>query len=218
MKLLVIEHERDTTAGTTLIWAKERGLDVDTWRPQETLQPPPPGDYLGVVICGGSMDTHQESLHPWLATEKEYLRELLRQKCKVFGLCLGSQLLAEVLGGKVYQRPDWEIGFLPVEDARGEMLSVFQWHRYNFEVPAPAELFIFGDDCRNQAFRLGRQIIATQFHPEATEDWIRTCSTEIEPHHTGNVQTATEILESMRLLVPLQAWYFRQLDQLFLAE
>ncbi|MBC7370137.1 MAG: type 1 glutamine amidotransferase [Bdellovibrionaceae bacterium] len=218
MKLLIIEHEKDTTAGTTLNWAKERGINIDTWRPADNTAPPSPADYGGIVICGGSMDTHEEQKHPWLRHEKIYLVELIRQRSKVFGICLGSQLLAEVLGGKVYQRPDWEIGFLPVEDISGEKIRVFQWHRYNFELPPVAELFMFGDYCRNQAYRVGKNIVATQFHPEATEDWVRTCSTELESRHTGNVQSAAQMLESMPLQKSLQAWYYRQLDQLFLGK
>lgn len=216
-RLLIIQHEDDTPAGTTLEWAQARKLQVHIWQPAKEPQPPVSTPYLGIVICGGGMDTFEEEKHPWLITEKNFLREQLRQKTKIFGLCLGSQLLAEIFGGRVYQHSGWEIGFLPVKNSQGESLTVFHWHHCTFELPPQAERIFHGDYCLNQAFKVGDQVIATQFHPESTAEWVRTCSQELQAHHQGNVQSQEQILGSLSLLVPLQKWYFQQLDELFLA-
>lgn len=216
-KILVIQHESDTPAGTTLVWAAQRGVDIEFWYPATTLAPKVSDieNLLGVVICGGSMDTFEEEQFPWLKAEKEFIRNLLEKKIKIFGLCLGSQLLAEALGGKVYRYHGWEVGFVSAEDSQGQKVPMFHWHQCSFELPPSAQLIIEGEYCRNQAFTWGDQVVATQFHPEATVEWIRECAEEVREKHQGNVQSKEEILNSLDLQKDLQAWYFKQLDGLF---
>jgi len=215
-KLLIIQHENDTPPGTTLEWARLRNIETTLWQPALQGKAPAVDAETGIVVCGGGMDTYEEDKYPWLKTEKNFLRERIQKKTKIFGLCLGSQLLAEVLGGKVFPHHGWEVGFLPVKDAQGDSLLVFQFHHVTFDLPPTAERLFSGDYCLNQAFKVGEQIVATQFHPESTKEWIATCSDEVQPHHQGNVQTKEQILASLPLQENLQAWYFKQLDQLFL--
>jgi GMP synthase (glutamine-hydrolysing) len=215
-KLLIIQHEDHTPAGTTLDWAAARGLETQTWFPAREASPPAPGPWIGIVVCGGSMDVFQEAKYPWLKAEKEFLRGEIAAQTKIFGLCLGSQLLAELLGAKISVHDGWEVGFTPVKSPQGESVPAFQFHHCVFEIPPGAARTLTGDYWANQAFRVGDQLIATQFHPESTEAWIRECATEIEAHHVGNVQTPAQILASLPLQKDLQRWYFAQLDGLFL--
>ena len=214
-KILIIQHEDDSPPGTTLEWARLRQQELIYWRPASEQAPPETTDLAGVVICGGSMDAFEEDKFPWLKTEKTFIRALLENKIKVFGLCLGSQLLAEMLGGRVYQHVGWEIGFVPGKTSDGVAVPMFHWHHCTFDLPAGAELFIQGEFCRNQAFKVGEQVVATQFHPEATPEWIRECAEEVRNGHRGNVQSGSEILKSLPQQKELQAWYFQQLDNLF---
>ncbi|WP_373997534.1 type 1 glutamine amidotransferase [Bdellovibrio bacteriovorus] len=214
--LLVIQHEADTPPGTTLEWAALRGYTVHHWSPG-TDAPPVKTDFDLVVICGGSMDTFEEEKHPWLVVEKEFIRKLVKNNTKIFGLCLGSQLLAEILGGSVHQHHGWEIGFVPVKTRDASTLQAFHWHRYTFELPPGAELLCEGSFCKNQAFTFGKNIMATQFHPETTEQWIRECAEEValnEKAYTGLVQSEKDMLASLPLQKDLKHWYFDQLDQL----
>ncbi|WP_413290318.1 type 1 glutamine amidotransferase [Bdellovibrio sp. HCB337] len=215
-KILIVQHEEHTSAGTTLEWAKTRGVDVVFWHPAQEPMPKSTDDSLGVVICGGSMDTFEEDKFPWLKTEKQFVQNLLEKKTKIFGLCLGGQLLAEVLGGKVYVQKGWEIGFVPAKTKDGEEVPMFHWHHCAFELPPGATLLIKGDYCPNQAFLWKDHVVGTQFHPEATEDWVRECAEDVEEKHQGNVQKKAEMLDSLPLRKNLQDWYFRQLDALFL--
>jgi GMP synthase-like glutamine amidotransferase len=216
-KLLIIQHEDLTTAGTTLDWAKERNLEVHTWWPATEAAPQKLECFVGVVICGGTMDTFEEDKFPWLKNEKQFLQEALKAKTKMFGLCLGAQLLAEALGGKVYYHHGWEIGFVQIENpATKENIAVFHWHHCTFDLPSKAELFFTNDYCKNQAFKLQDQVIATQFHPEATLGWVKDCAEELEPRHTGRVQTREQMLAGTAQRDQMQAWYFQQLDHLFL--
>lgn len=131
------------------------------------------------------------------------------------GLCLGSQLLAEVLGGKVFPMNSWEIGFVPVQmrdQTTPYTLNVFHWHQCTFDLPPGGELMATNDFCRNQAFRWGANVVATQFHPEATLAWIEECAEEVTEKHLGNVQTRKQMLDSRDLQKAQQDWFFRTLN------
>ncbi|WP_413558893.1 type 1 glutamine amidotransferase [Bdellovibrio sp. HCB209] len=215
-KLLIIQHESDVPAGSTLDWASQNNYQVEYWLPAQGGPAPAVKGYDGVVICGGSMDTFEVDKFPWLHTEKAYIRDLIANNVKIFGLCLGSQLIADIMGGKVHiHEPGWEVGFVPVQTTEGETIQAFHWHHCTFELPPGAELIATNSFCKNQAYKLGNNIVATQFHPETTEDWIRECADEVGPEHQGIVQNKSEMLNSLGLQKQLQNWYFKELSKLF---
>jgi GMP synthase (glutamine-hydrolysing) len=216
-KLLIVLHEEQTSGGSTLAWANSRNISLEMWHAFREPKVPEISADMGVLICGGSMDTYEDDKHPWLKIEKKFIAELVQHKIKTFGICLGCQLLAESLGSRVFKNDKgWEIGFHPLKDARGEMVPVFQWHQFTYTLPLNAELVMRGDFCAHQAFKMGQHIFGTQFHPESTEEWIKNSATEVEPWHKGHVQTERQILDGLSQQKDLQAWYFRQLDQFFL--
>ena len=55
-------------------------------------------------------------------------------------------------------------------------VPVLHWHGDTFDLPEGAELLASTKICPNQAFRLGRQTLACQFHPEISgrgfERWL----------------------------------------------
>ena len=135
-------------------------------------------DYDALVVMGGPMGVYDEGLYPWLIEEKKFLKEAISLNKKILGVCLGSQLLADALGAKVYPNNEKEIGFFPINKikAQSTLLSdfpetsvVFQWHGDTFDLPVGAELLASSDVCKNQAFVYGNNVLALQFHFEVTE-------------------------------------------------
>ncbi|MCB0371222.1 MAG: type 1 glutamine amidotransferase, partial [Bdellovibrionales bacterium] len=166
--LLIIQHESDTPVGSVLLWAQQNGLRPHIWN--IATEPPPfaPEEIKALLICGGSMDTFEEDQYPWLKEEKLFIKKCVELGVLIFGLCLGCQLLAEVLGGRVYSAKKWEIGFIQVtmmDQFAPYTLSVFHWHQFTFDLPSNAELIATNNYIPNQAFRWGKTILATQFHP-----------------------------------------------------
>ena len=116
-----------------------------------------------MVVMGGPMGVHDEQEHPWLAPEKAFLRRVVDAGKSIVGVCLGAQLLANVLGARVYRNPHREIGWFPIElTAAGTAdpvfgplapgLSVYHWHGDTFDLPPEAVHLARSAGCAQQAF------------------------------------------------------------------
>ena len=129
--------------------------------------------HAGVVIFGGPMSANDDHLD-FIRAELDWIPKVLDSGTPFFGVCLGAQMLARCLGGKVGPHPDglYEVGYYPLEptpQANGLFngsLQVFHWHGEGFEVPDCAELLGTGTIFPNQAFRCGDRAYGVQFHPE----------------------------------------------------
>ena len=121
---------------------------------------------------GGPMNIYEHRNHPWLVTEKAAMAQAVADGKRVLGICLGAQLLADVLGGKVVQNPEVEIGWFPVRFASGslaafpEELAPLHWHGDTFTIPPGATALASSEACRNQAFAKGSRLVGLQFHLE----------------------------------------------------
>ena len=63
-----------------------------------------------LIILGGPMSVHDEKEYPWIAQEKDLIRRAIERGKRVIGICLGAQLIAEVLGATVSKNTFREIG------------------------------------------------------------------------------------------------------------
>jgi GMP synthase-like glutamine amidotransferase len=143
-------------------------------------QPAPDiGDASGLIFLGGQMSANDDL--PYIRTELDLIRQAVSLGKPLLGVCLGAQLIAKALGARVYANPVKEIGWYPVywTDAARPLSGsdiVFHWHGETFDLPPGAELLASSDACRNQAYRVGRNILGLQFHlevtPEMIADWL----------------------------------------------
>ena len=147
---------------------------------------PDPAAYRGLIFMGGPMSVNDPL--PYLARERELIREAVARGTPVLGVCLGSQLIAGALGAKVRCNAVKEIGWYEIEltaegrrdplfaDAAGTE-TVFHWHGETFDLPAGGVLLASSERCANQAFRVGSYTYGLQFHlevtPEMIADWCR---------------------------------------------
>ena len=138
-----------------------------------------------LVVLGGPIGVYETDLYPFLERETKWLAERLAAGRPTIGICLGSQLMAKALGGRVYPSGTKEIGWKPVALTEEGMTSslrhladtaVLHWHGDTFDLPAGAELLASTAVCRNQAFSYGDHALALQFHAEAAgralESWF----------------------------------------------
>jgi GMP synthase-like glutamine amidotransferase len=203
-RIQTIEHVPFEGPAAIAAWAEERGYALNRTRIFKGEPLPPVAEVDLLVDLGGPMSVHDVALHPWLAQEKNYLRQAIDAGCAILGVCLGAQLLAEVLGGQVTRSPEREIGLFPVTlspEGRAnpvcaglpERFTSFHWHGDTFSIPPGAAWLASSEACRNQAFALGSRLLGLQFHLETTQNSMELllthCADELEPK-TPSVQTA----------------------------
>jgi len=136
-----------------------------------------------LIILGGPMSVNDEEEYPFLRWEKRIIRAAIDEAVPVVGICLGAQLIAVTLGTTVYHGRVKEIGWSPisitphgqVDSLLGylpENATVFQWHGDGFELPSGAIRLASSVNYKNQAFRVGKNVYALQFHLEVTPPMI----------------------------------------------
>ena len=137
-----------------------------------------------LIVMGGPMSVHDDDRFPWLQSEKHFIERAIQQSKWVIGICLGSQLIADVLGARVYANRGKEIGWFPIElTAAGrqspllgflpDRLDVFHWHGDTFDLPSGALHLAQSEACLHQAFVYGERVIGLQFHLETTPAGVR---------------------------------------------
>ena len=184
-RILVVQHVAAEPLGTLDPLIRGRGHRIRYANFERTPDAQPSmARYNGLIVLGGPMNVKDHPNRPHLRTEMRLIEEALAADKPVLGVCLGSQLLAHVLGASIRRHEQSEIGWYQLntthagrEDAvinpMGESTSVFQWHSYTFDVPQCAQHLATTQSCENQAFRYGDNAYGFQFHLEADENLVQ---------------------------------------------
>jgi len=206
-------------------WAVERehSLSATPFYLNATLPETAAFDWL--LIMGGPMSVHDESSHPWLIEEKRFIEKTIQDDKVVIGICLGAQLIAEVLGARVYSNSEKEIGFFPVHPtAHGKPLlpdgsgpfDAFHWHGETFNIPSEASNIACTEACPNQGFVWSHRVYAFQFHLESSatsiEALIENCSRELV--EGKYIQKAEKMREEFFRLKVMKKQLFEMLDRI----
>jgi len=204
MRVHVLQHAAFEGLAAITPWLAARNATISTTRFFENPALPPPRDLDLIIAMGGPMSVNDEAEFPWLHDEKRFIREAVQNGVPVLGVCLGAQLIASALGGRVYHNSQKEIGWFPIEAVPADgnqfvfpaRLHVFHWHGETFDLPPAAVRLARSAATENQAFQLGRRTLALQFHLEATPECVQTfvdnCGDEL--HAAPFVQSAHDML------------------------
>lgn len=205
MRAHYLQHAPFEGLGSIERWLKVKGYQITATRFFVSDALPDASEIDLLVVMGGPMSARDEGHFPWLATEKEFIREVIASGRPVLGICLGAQLIASALGARVYRNPVKEIGWFPVQgipSGDGSLfcfppsMLVFHWHGETFDLPPGAARLAKSEACENQSFQIGSSVIGLQFHlettPESAEAMVLNCRDEMVP--SRYVQTEGEIL------------------------
>jgi GMP synthase-like glutamine amidotransferase len=213
MKISLIQHVAFEGPGRILPWCLEKGHDLQRILLYNGEAPPSPQDYDMLIVMGGPMSANDEPLYPWLKTEKRAIAEAITGGKKVLGICLGAQLLAHVLGSRVYANAHKEIGWYPIQwtragrasrlfSAESDRLQVFHWHGETFDLPAGCEHLAFSEACQQQAFSYDQRVVGLQFHIEMGAEEVQAM---IE--HGRHELVAAPYIDTEKELAGHSAWY-----------
>jgi GMP synthase (glutamine-hydrolysing) len=180
-KILTVQNIQCETLGLLEQMFVHDGYHIEKVNTQNDTVPTSPLGYDAIVILGGPMAVYDNSPH--LQKEQELITNAIRNDTPVLGICLGSQLIAQAAGGRVYKGKKKEIGWHNVyltpassnDIFRGftdKMIRIFQWHGDTYDLPANAKILAYSD-LYPQAFRIG-SAVGIQFHFEVNEPLIQT--------------------------------------------
>lgn len=213
MKVRCFQHVPFEGLGLIEPWLRARGHEISFTRWWAGDPAPEVDDYDWLVVMGGPMNVYQHRDHPWLVAEKAVLGSAFAAGKRVLGVCLGAQLIADVLGGKVVQNPEREIGWWPVravpvaDHAPGAgyafpaHTTVLHWHGDTFSLPPGATRLADSVGCAQQAFAWGERVLGLQFHLEMDAAAVAAIAAGCADELTGGgrwVQSAAALAEGAR--------------------
>lgn len=199
MNVHILQHVSFEGVGSIEPWLQARGATLGYTRFYEAWSLPDIEDVDLVIAMGGPMSVNDELSLPWLVCEKQFIRSAIQEGVAVLGICLGAQLIASALGSRVYAGQQREIGWFDIEGIPSDghvfefsnVTNVFHWHGETFDLPPGAVRLARSAACENQAFQIGRNVIALQFHLETTPE-----SAAAILRHCGDEWVAGEFVQS----------------------
>jgi len=211
MRIHYLQHVPFEDLANIEVWAKEKGFNITHTKMSGNESLPSLDEFDWLVIMGGPMSVNDEYIYKWLAQEKRFIERAIQDGKTVLGICLGAQLIANVLGAKVGKNEHKEIGWFDVKltsDAKKSPIFkhlpdefiAFHWHGETFDIPSSCKHIAMSDACENQAFEYddGR-VIGLQFHLESSEESVKKLLKFCEEDIIGGgqyVQTKDVILSN----------------------
>ena len=223
MRIHWLQHADYEELGCIAPALLQRGHTLSSTRLYANEALPAADSFDALLVMGGPMNIYEHDEHPWLVAEKAFIKAALDAGKRVLGICLGAQLIADVLGGPVTRNADSEIGWHPLRlsDAGCSApafagfpteFTAFHWHGDTFALPPNCELLMSSEACANQAYALGTRVIGIQFHLEVTAADARVWFEHGEPKPRRYVQPASEILANLDAFATNNRLMLRLLD------
>ena len=181
MRALAFEHLRPNPIGVYGDVLDARGIGVDRIMLDEGEAIPDWRAYDFLVVMGAGVNEWDHDEHPWIAAERETVREAVLAGVPYFGVCFGAQLLGAALGAHSYRGVEAELGIIqvfltaaarhdPVFRGFPPDLEVCQWHSNHFALPSGAIRLARSPRYENQAIRFGRVAYGIQCHLETSRE------------------------------------------------
>lgn len=232
LRVLVIRHEACSTVG--LLAPQLQTVEVEYLDAPEGCELAEPiSNYSHIVVLGGAVSAYESDRYAFLRQEFKLLEEAIELQIPIVGICLGSQILAQILGAKVDRgRSGREVGWCEVqlqETAKADWLlrdfpsqfKVFQSHQDTFEIPSNCVHLASSAKYPNQAFRYQNHVWAIQFHLEMDDRALASCASVIETElrdsqirDTTLPQLLAEAKQNSEAIAPLADRFMQQFLQL----
>lgn len=208
MNVHYLQHVPFEGLGSMETWFKNQGHSLTVTHLYKNEELPSIEGIDWLIVMGGPMGVEDQAIYPWLTEEKAFIKQAIDQNKIVLGICLGAQLIADVLGAYIVKNSFREIGWFPIQLSKKAKITklgavlpdkfdVFHWHGDTFAIPDHAIPLASSEACLNQGFILNEKVIGLQFHLETTAtsalDLTIHCKNELD--NSQYVQTAEEILE-----------------------
>jgi GMP synthase (glutamine-hydrolysing) len=224
--IVVVQHVPAEGLGRLEPLLRSANIKVGIIRPDADVDAGDIAEASGLIILGGPMSVYEADRYPRLRAEMQLIEAALERNLPILGLCLGSQLLAAVLGSQVRPGRAKELGWFDVTlegRAQDDLLfksmpaqfKALHWHGDVFDLPGGACHLARSALTECQAFSYGPNAWGILFHLEAGTAEVRAMAAAFpdEVHSAGTTPehlvhvTAQEEPDTARLAFNLLgAW------------
>ena len=211
MRVHYLQHVSFEGLGSIESVLNDKGYQLSSIQLYKNEPLPSVDDFDWLIVMGGPMGIYDYDQYPWLSDEKRFIKAAIDADKIVLGICLGAQLIADVLGAKVYPNEHREIGWFNINRLPGvdetilanvlpEQVEVFHWHGDTFDIPEGAVSLAESEACPRQGFIFDNRVVAFQFHLEASVEsaaaLIEHCGDELDG--SRYVQSENEMLSNVK--------------------
>lgn len=194
MNIHYLQHIAFEDLANIKAWTKSKKHKISCTKLFNNENLPSVNSFDFLIIMGGPMNIYEEKKYRWLVAEKKFIEKTISAEKFVLGICLGAQLIANVLGGKVTKNKFKEIGWFKVTKTKSadkslifknlpKNFTAFHWHGDTFSIPKNCLQLAESEGCKNQGFEYNKKFLALQFHLESTKEsidkLIKNCSNEL---------------------------------------
>lgn len=180
-----IRHVHFEDCGTLADILRERGFEIryiEPWRENlRELEITRPDLVIGL---GGPVSVYEADRYPWITDELHLFERRLATRRPILGICLGAQMLASVLGARVFSGRK-ELGWAPLvltEEGKRSVIapldahstSMLHWHGDTFDLPSGATLLASTEQVAHQVYVWEQFALAFQCHPELRHEDIES--------------------------------------------
>lgn len=221
-KPLFIHHVEHPMFGEVKNWAMQKSLSFDSlYAPGLSLPDNPCGP---VIIFGGPMSVNDNL--SWIKHELLWIEKLLKDNHPLFGICLGGQMIAKVLGQDIVscKKKHVECGYSDIHSSTISLKKVYQWHSEGFSSNFKnSDVDILAtspwNESSTQAFKY-KNAIGTQFHPEVDEEIIKRWLKR-DKHFlslNGSSPSKNHLLDHKIHSPKVKTWLYETLDHLIMVK
>lgn len=219
MRIHCLQHVPFEGPSRVANWAAAGGHTLTTSHLYAGDPLPDLADFDRLVVMGGPMGVGDDAEHSWLAAEKARIDAAIAAGRSVVGICLGAQLIADVLGARVYRNREQEIGWFPIEltaaaqglalcDGLPQRFTAYHWHGDTFDLPAGAVQLARSEACEQQAFLYGDRVLGLQCHLEATPEGVASLA-----HHCAHELAAGAFVQGEAQMLVAEPAVYAQIEQ-----
>jgi GMP synthase (glutamine-hydrolysing) len=208
--VLIIQNDVKEGAGLLASLTRERGIQQETVLGNKAdYDRISADDYSALVVLGGAQSAYETDIYPFLLREMELCKAFIEDAKPVLGFCLGAQIIAYALGGRVLPGKQKEIGWYDVSLTAAasqdplflkhpRTLLAYHFHGDVIEPPPGAINLAFSELTKCQLFKVGYSTYGFQYHAEADLPLIRDMCENNSEYMTSNGFDHAAIVEASK--------------------